>query len=179
MHSVRFSQVVAKAGRPTPYVTWSNPEKDAALKRLVREARVMTVHQQLRGARKDFATVGFHREANAQLLVFPRSLRRFAERRVIGIDYQLLADQDHAVGGKTTRAQTNEPAAPGKPRLVGSTLPKKSTPRKLPAVPPKAPASREAILRAVRHAVRELDSGQVDKAGARLRELIGNFSISS
>ena len=64
----------------------------------------MTLHQELRGAKKDFGVVGFHEEDNAQYLLFPKSLKRFDDRRVIGINYDLLA--------KTAPAQSNKVSAP-------------------------------------------------------------------
>lgn len=90
MKTVRFSQVVARAGPPEVHVSWLPPAKDPVLKRALKEHRVMTVHQELRGTRKDFGTVGLALKGPAQILLFPKSLRRFAERKVVGIDYEVL-----------------------------------------------------------------------------------------
>ncbi len=58
--------------------------------RLVREHKVMTVHQTVVGSKKDFGQIGYVPGANVSLLVFPRSLKSFGGRRIIGIDYARL-----------------------------------------------------------------------------------------
>lgn len=58
----------------------------------IREHRVMTIHHAPRGQRADYGTIGLsQREAGGQILIFPKSLRRWEGRRIVGIDYRLLA----------------------------------------------------------------------------------------
>src|SRR5882757_6959436 len=50
----------------------------------------MTVKQEMVGSAKDFGIVGFIREKNASYLVFPKSLKEFQDRRIVGIKYDLI-----------------------------------------------------------------------------------------
>lgn len=173
MKTARFKQIVAACGKPRIHLTWVKPEKDRELMRLLKAGRVMTVHQFSRGAGKDFGTVGlFKGERNAQLLVFPKSLRRFAERRVIGIDYSLLAV------AKTTATRK----APGKKSLPKARV--KPRGERIPAVPsvtpprtkpaaarPFAPAPPALVAREIKQALRELKAGRIAAARARLEKL--------
>jgi hypothetical protein len=54
----------------------------------------MTIHQTLRGGKKDFGTVGYEPGRATQLLAFPKSLRPFAGKRIIAIRYDLLLDEE-------------------------------------------------------------------------------------
>jgi hypothetical protein len=38
----------------------------------------------------EFGEVGFHEHKGAQYLEFPKSLRRFAEKRIVGIRWELV-----------------------------------------------------------------------------------------
>jgi len=58
----------------------------------VRQVRIMTITQEAGGTRKDFGQVGFVREKNASYFVFPKSLTRFRNRRIVGINYELVKD---------------------------------------------------------------------------------------
>ena len=69
----------------------------------------MTIHQENVGAKKDSGVVGFAEHPHAQYLVFPKSLRRFDGRRVIGIKYELLAKGSRP-GVKPPREEEREPA---------------------------------------------------------------------
>jgi hypothetical protein len=40
----------------------------------------------------DFGIVGFKESREARYLVFPKSLKRFAEKRIIGIDWALVQE---------------------------------------------------------------------------------------
>src|SRR3954471_3738578 len=91
MKTAKFSEVVKKCGEPAIYLAWVDPARDKTFKRALSEHRVMTLHQELHGGKKDFGSVGFLKDRHAQLLVFPKSLRRFFERKVIAIDYALIA----------------------------------------------------------------------------------------
>lgn len=98
----RFSVVVAKCGQPEVHLTLVAPEKDPELQRLEKQGRVMSVHQARRGPGTDYGVVGLLPERGAQLLVFPKSLRRFAGKRIVGLNYDLLADTTHVTGDKPT-----------------------------------------------------------------------------
>ena len=120
MKTVGFSQIVARCGTPSVHLSWVPPERDRALKSALKQNRVMTVHQNLRGNAKDYGTVGLLQTPHAQILVFPRSLKRFEERRVVGIDYSLLSSTSEKKGGAAAAAK--RPTRP--PRRGDETTPK-------------------------------------------------------
>jgi len=51
---------------------------------------VMTILKSESGT--DFGIVGFKQRKGATYLVFPKSLKRFAEKRIIGIDWALVRE---------------------------------------------------------------------------------------
>lgn len=89
--TVRFLKVVEAAGKPQAHTLWGGLDSDAEFQRAVKARRVMTIRQANVGTKKDFGLVGFSQEGPAQFLVFPRSLKPFEGRRVIGINYDLFA----------------------------------------------------------------------------------------
>jgi hypothetical protein len=50
----------------------------------------MTILKSERGT--DFGIIGFKESREARYLVFPKSLKRFAEQRIIGIDWALVRE---------------------------------------------------------------------------------------
>jgi hypothetical protein len=115
MITVRFSKIVEAAGKPVVHVLWIDPAKDRVLKKAINAHRVMTVHQQLANAKSDYGTVGFQKGVSGQILIFPKSLKRFADKRVTGVKYDLL---EWPAVPKTQQVQKVIPAkrsAKGKP----------------------------------------------------------------
>lgn len=66
------------------------PGKDPVLKEALKKERVMTLFQQTTGNTAEHGIVGFEKGAARQYLIFPKSLHRFAGKRIIGIKYDLL-----------------------------------------------------------------------------------------
>lgn len=89
--TVRFLKVVEAAGKPQLHTLWGSPTSDAEFQKAVKAQRVMTIRQENVGTKKDFGLIGFSPEGRAQFLVFPRSLKPFQGRRVVGINYDLFA----------------------------------------------------------------------------------------
>lgn len=89
--TARFRDIVAKSGRPEIVTLWQEPKKNPAFQRALREQRVMSVHQTVTGTKKDFGEVDYIAGTNITYLVFPKSLKEFAGRRIVGIDYSLIA----------------------------------------------------------------------------------------
>jgi hypothetical protein len=87
--TVRFSQVVEKCGKPQVYTLWQKPSADRHLQAHLRNNRVMTVQKTESGT--DFGVVGFKERKGANYLVFPKSLKRFADKRIVGIDWALVS----------------------------------------------------------------------------------------
>ncbi|QYM78395.1 hypothetical protein K0B96_13980 [Horticoccus luteus] len=107
--SVRFSQVVARSGAPELHSLWLAPAKDAAFQKALKSDRVMTVLTAAGGAHTEHGVVGYESGPRAQFLVFPRSLKAFAGRRVVGIKYDLLQEP---AGGESFRPPEPRRKAP-------------------------------------------------------------------
>ena len=179
--TVRFAAVVKKAGAPVNYLLWSTPGHDEKFKRAVSEEHVMTIHREVRGTHADHGEVGYRPDRHAQFLLFPKSLRKFRGRRVIGIDYDLLAK------GVPT---SNSPALPS--TLIRTSEPKvvspKSPPNMLHFPKEERAVSLPKPVRAkvakpmphldphtagqIREAVHELKTGRYVAAYTRLNQLL-------
>jgi hypothetical protein len=86
--TTRFSQVVEKCGQPSVYTLWQKPGADRRFQAQLKNNRVMTVQKSESG--RDFGIIGFKERKGASYLVFPKSLKRLADKRVIGIDWTLV-----------------------------------------------------------------------------------------
>ena len=86
--TARFTVVVEKCGRPEVYVLWQKPKADRHFQSLLKNNRVMTIRPSETGT--DFGVVGFCEGKTSRYLVFPKSLRRFEEERIVGIDWTLV-----------------------------------------------------------------------------------------
>jgi hypothetical protein len=87
--TARFSQVVEKCGEPDVYTLWQKPAADRHFQSRVKNDRVMTILKSDSGT--DFGAVGFKERKGATYLVFPKSLKQFADKRIVGIDWALLS----------------------------------------------------------------------------------------
>ena len=88
--TARFAQVVEKSGKPQVYTLWQKPSADRHLQAQIKNNRVVTILKSESGT--DFGIVGFKERKGATYLVFPKSLKRSAEKRIIGIDWTLLRE---------------------------------------------------------------------------------------
>ena len=88
--TARFSQIIEKCGKPQVYTLWQKPSTDRHLQAQIKKSRVMTILKSDSGT--DFGIVGFKESKEARYLVFPKSLKRFAEKRIIGIDWALVRE---------------------------------------------------------------------------------------
>jgi hypothetical protein len=86
--TARFSQIVERSGRPESYTLWQKPRQDRHLQSQIKNNRVMTIQRSESGT--EFGIVGFKERKGAGYLVFPKSLKRFENRRVVGINWDLL-----------------------------------------------------------------------------------------
>jgi len=87
--TARFSHLVEKSGRPIVYTLWQKPAVDRHFQSQLKNNRVMTIQKSEGG--RDFGVVDFKESKGATYLVFPKSLKRFAGKRIVGIDWALLA----------------------------------------------------------------------------------------
>ena len=116
METVRFSKIVEAAGRPVVHVLWIDPDKDPILKKAINAKRVMTVHQGLTSGKADYGTVGFQKGVSGQILIFPKSLKRFADMRVTGVKYDLLDSATVPKGSTAPKIVPTKRVAKGRPQ---------------------------------------------------------------
>jgi hypothetical protein len=88
--TVRLSQVIEKCGKPQVYTLWQKPSNDRHLQAQLKNNRVMTILKTETGT--DFGITGFKEKKGATYLVFPKSLKPFADKRVVGIDWTLVRE---------------------------------------------------------------------------------------
>jgi hypothetical protein len=88
--TARFSRIVEKCGQPNVYTLWQKPATDRHFQTQLKNNRVMTVQKSESGT--DFGIIGLKERKGATYLVFPKSLKQFAEKRVIGIDWSLVRE---------------------------------------------------------------------------------------
>jgi hypothetical protein len=86
--TARFALVVEACGTPQVYVPWQSPKEDRRLQTQIRQGRIMTIQKS--GSGSDFGCVGMIERKGAQYLAFPKSLKRFADQRIVGIKWELV-----------------------------------------------------------------------------------------
>ena len=86
--TARFAQMVEKCGEPEVYTLWQKPAQDRHLQSEINNHRVMTILKSDGGT--EFGMVGFKERKGASYLVFPKSLKRFENRRIVGINWDLV-----------------------------------------------------------------------------------------
>jgi hypothetical protein len=88
--TARFSQIIENCGKPHVYTLWQKPSTDRHLQAQIKNNRVMTVLKTESGS--DFGIAGFKESREARYLIFPKSLKRFADKRIIGIDWAPVSE---------------------------------------------------------------------------------------
>ncbi len=187
MKTVRFTELVAASGKPEVHLTWLAPARDQVLQNALKQHRVLTVHQRTRGAKKDFAVVGLDKARDSQFLIFRKSLRRFENRHVVGIRYDLL-DEAGLVAStysekisplsnlpekqvdKVAHFPVSEPMQKDSPAPFDRDEKRESRPK--PSKVEVEPEETDPIKEEIRHALAELTSGQQARAVRRLRRLL-------
>lgn len=86
--TARFAAVVEKCGAPEVYTLWQNPTGDRHFQSLLKNHRVMTIQQSDTGT--EFGIAAYCERKGARYLAFPKSLRKFEEKRVVGIKWDLV-----------------------------------------------------------------------------------------
>jgi hypothetical protein len=84
----RFADVVDAAGKPEVYTLWQKPARDRHLQSQIKNHRVMTILRTEAGS--EFGMVGFKEQKGARYLVFPKSLKRFENKRIVGIKWDVV-----------------------------------------------------------------------------------------
>jgi hypothetical protein len=88
--TARFSQVIENCGKPRVHMLWQKPSVDGHLQAEIKKNRVMTILKSESGT--DFGMIGFKESKEARYLIFPKSLKPFAEKRIIGIEWTLMGE---------------------------------------------------------------------------------------
>ena len=86
--TARFAQVLEKAGKPDVYTLWQKPAQDRHLQSEIKNNRVMTIQKSEAGS--EFGMVRFKEDKGASYLIFPKSLKRFENKRIVGINWDLI-----------------------------------------------------------------------------------------
>ena len=86
--TARFAEVIENAGKPEVYTLWQKPAQDRHLQSQIKNSRVMTIQKSESGT--EFGLVGFKEHKGASYLVFPKSLKRFEGKRIVGINWDLV-----------------------------------------------------------------------------------------
>ena len=175
MKTVRFAQVVQKAGRPEVYLLLTKDDPD--FKKALQVQRVMSLLGESHGAKTGYGVVGYEEKKRPQVLVFPRSLKAFEGCRVVGIKYDLFSEAE-----KTSGEKRNEPKAREAPPKRPVKAAKKPALRKRKAYAHQGTAPAKVIPFPQREkADKEEDSVSALKAYARqaMRALKKNNSVAA
>jgi hypothetical protein len=89
-NTARFAQVVETCGKPQVHTLWQKPSADRHLQSQLKNDRVMTILKSQSGT--DFGIVGLKESKDARYLIFSKSLKRFADKRIVGIDWALVRE---------------------------------------------------------------------------------------
>ena len=185
MKTIRFSQLVEKAGRPEVHLLFSKPEADKVLQKAIKARRVITVFQSARGNRTDYGEAGFEAGSARQFLIFPRSLGELGRRKIVGIQYDLL---DAGVASKR-KPVPKPPRKAAERKPMDERRPSKAIPDHDEPVPsgkvvpfPKPQQGEELeesenlndLKALVRHAIRELKAGRHAAALNLLKRIVGD-----
>jgi hypothetical protein len=137
MKTARFSNVVKKCGKPEVYLLLSKEDPD--FQKAVKANRLMTLAGGGRGAKAEAGFVGYDEKRRGQLLLFPKSLKPFADTRIVGIKYDLFSDHDPGEPA-LRKKKTSTQSVPRKAKA--SKLAKKSKPKPQPDKAEKSSAAK-------------------------------------
>jgi len=84
----RLADIVEEVGKPEVHTLWQKPAQDRHLQSEIKNNRVMTILKTEAGG--EFGMVGFKEKKGARYLVFPKSLNRLENRRIVGINWDLV-----------------------------------------------------------------------------------------
>ena len=87
--TARFAVVIEKCGAPEVYTLWVKPEADRRFQTLIKGHKIMTI--QTTDAGTEFGVADYCERKGARYLSFPKSLKRFEQRRIVGINWDLVA----------------------------------------------------------------------------------------
>lgn len=100
-------------GKPETYLLLMDPGKDRTFQAAVKTQRVMTLFQEAVGTKTDRSEIGFQPGRGRQFLIFPKSLKAFAGRSIVGIKYNLIGSREVP---KHEQAKVPRPPKKAKPK---------------------------------------------------------------
>jgi hypothetical protein len=112
MKTIRFSEVVNSSGKPDTHLLLTAPAKDQKLQTAIKSNRVMTVYQGSGSTKADYGIVGFAEGSSRQFLLFPKTLKSFEGKRVIGIKYDLLESMPVSKEETTSKPKSGKTSRP-------------------------------------------------------------------
>ena len=86
--TARFTEVVQKCGAPEVYTLWLKPEADRHFQSLIKKHRIMTIQPSDAGT--DFGVADFCKRHGATYLAFPKSIKQFQDKRIVGVNWDLV-----------------------------------------------------------------------------------------
>ena len=145
------------------------PEQDPELRKAIKGNRVMTVFQKPAGKQADHGSIGFEPGTNRQFLIFPKSLRSFEGKEIVGIKYDLLKVKE------IPKSQRAAPPKPAQPRKQKSKKVREAEASAEP-VTEESPRTKqdqhvEAIKKKVRRAMKILEEGKAVAAFNLLKKI--------
>ena len=182
MKTVRFSKVVEKSGRPEVYLLMS--ETDPDFRKALDAGKIISLSREAHGAGTEYGIVGCDKKSHGQLLIFPRSLKAFAGSKVVGIKYDLLAEDS---GGRDEKPSRKKELKKPKERPSKRPMPAKPPPKKLQKAEPRparklipfpAPKTKQAVSKTddskpqIRQAMCALEKGNSVAAYNILKQIV-------
>ena len=129
MKTVRFSKVVEKCGKPEVYLLMT--ETDPDFQTALHADKIMSLSDDSHGAGTEYGTVGYDKKRKGQLLLFPKTLKSFEEMKIVGIKYDLFAEDEISERSSKKRTQAKKPAI----KKTKAPATKKGTPEATPKAP--------------------------------------------
>lgn len=163
---------------PENYLVLMEPTKDRTLQKAMKANRVMTVRQEVAGSKADRGEIGFEPGPGRQFLVFPKTLRAFAGRVVVGIKYDLLNSPEVPKSERASPART-----PKAPKVKPAAAMRRKPPRapdvshNVVAFKPDEEEENEEVAdlkKRVRHAMAVLEDGKPVAAFNLLKAIVGD-----
>ena len=135
--TVRFASLVAAAGKPEVYLPLFDPGQDRDIMKAVKANRVLSVRQEPTSKHADYGVVGFDERKHTTYLIFPKALSRFAEARVVGIQYDVVGSSRMSTGiaPKLPKQKPRAKRLEAAPKRVKAAAPKPSAPERIEPQP--------------------------------------------
>jgi len=170
MKTVRFTNVVGKAGKPEIYLLLDRD--DPEFKRALKADRVMSLVG-AEGSKTAHGEIGYDEKQRAQLLVFPKSLKAFEGMRVVGIDYESFTD--HSVEKPIRKSETKKSAPKQKKAAKTGPAPESGKVIHFPKPEPeeKEPLDAEEMQAYARRALKALEKNNSVAAYNLLKRMLG------